>query len=227
MGANPKPISDIRLYRSIIENVDGKSHPSEFASKEMNITINRIVMKLRENNFTLGDFDHLYLNFTTCLESGAILPSKRSVDPYHKWYRYYDIGVSEEKYNLLNNENCLAFVVEQITKTLDTYFSSNNCSVENCIAEALNMGENMMMLYKMKKTQKMKASICLQLLNSGEYLPNLYVYDQNGTEILHEKLPRTLDLMSLGEIQLSNKKVVVKPRKNSLASRLEPLEFEL
>lgn len=141
-SAKPKPISDIRLYRSKIENVDGKSHPSEFASKELNIITNRIVMKLRENNFTLGDFNYLYLNFTTCLESGVILPSKRSIDPYHKWYRYYDIGVSEEKYQRFDNENCLDYIVDEIKKTLAAYFSSmNSCSVENCIMEALNKGE--------------------------------------------------------------------------------------
>lgn len=222
-----KPISDIRLYRSQIENIDGNSYPSEFAPKELNIIINRIVMKLRENNFTLGDFDHIYLNFTTCLENGVILPSKRSVDPYHKWYRYYDIGVSEEKYHLLDTADCMDFIVEQIKKTLDAYFSSSGCAVEDCISEALNKGENMMMLYKTKQTPKLKGSIYLQLLDSGEYLPNLFVYEQDGTEIMHEKLPRTLDLMSLGEIQLSSKKVVVKPRNNSLARGLEPIIFEL
>lgn len=226
-SAKLKPISDIRPYRSRIENIDGNSLPSEFAPKELNIIINRIVMKLRESNFTLGDFDHIYLNFTTCLESGVILPSKRSVDTYHKWYRYYDIGVSEEKYHLLDTADCMDFIVEQIKKTLDAYFSSSGCSVEDCISEALNKGENMMILYKTKQTSKLKASIYLQLLDSGEYLPNLFVYEQSGTDILHEKLPLTLDFMSLGEIQLSSKKVVVKPRNNSLARGLEPIIFEL
>ena len=63
-----KPISDIRLYRSNIPNIDGNSHPSEFAPKQLNIIVTRIVMKLRENGFSLGDFDHLYINFTNGVE---------------------------------------------------------------------------------------------------------------------------------------------------------------
>lgn len=223
-----KPISDIRLYRSNIPNIDGNSHPSEFAPKQLNIIVTRIVMKLRENGFSLGDFDHLYINFTTCLDNEAIEPAKRSIDAYHKWHRYYDVGVTDECYRNLESVNNVEFVIEQIKNVLNDYFCTEaNCSVEPCIEEALNKGEDMLMLYKSKQTFKRKADIYLQLLDNGMYCPNLFVYDEDGAELLHQKLPCTFDLMSLGEIQLSNKKVVVKPRKNSLASQLEPVEFEL
>lgn len=79
-----KVISDIRLFKSDIANIDGNSYPSAFTSKEQNIVIHRIVMKLREQGFLLGEFDHLYVNFTTCLEKDTISPAKRSIDPYHK-----------------------------------------------------------------------------------------------------------------------------------------------
>lgn len=223
-----KPISDIRLYRSNIPNIDGNSHPREFAPKQLNIIVTRIVMKLRENGFTLGEYDHLYINFTTCLPSGEMKPAKRSVDAYHKWYRYYDVGVTDECYRKLGRGNCIDFVVEQLRNVLNAYFrTETNCPVEPYIEEAITKGEDMLMLYKSKQTSKRKADIYLQLLDNGMYCPNLFVYDQDGAELLHQKLPCTFDLMSLGEIQLSNKKVVVKPRKNSLASQLEPLEFEL
>lgn len=221
-------ISDIRLYRSNIPNIDGNSHPSEFASKQLNVIVTRIVMKLRENGFSLGDYDHLYINFTTCLPSGDVEPAKRSVDTYHKWYRYYDVGVTNECYRNLESDSCAEFVIEQIKTVLVTCFSAEtNCAIVPCIEEALNKGENMLMLYKSKQTAKRKADIYLQKLDNGSYCPNLFVYDQEGTELLYSKLPCTLDLMSIGEIQLSNKKVVIKPRKNSLASQLEPITFDL
>ena len=154
--------------------------------------------------------------------------SKRSVDAYHKWHRYYDVGVTDECYRNLESVNNVEFMIEQIKNVLNDYFCTEaNCSVEPCIEEALNKGEDMLMLYKSKQTFKRKADIYLQLLDNGMYCPNLFVYDEDGAELLHKKLPCTFDLMSLGEIQLSNKKVVVKPRKNSLASQLEPVEFEL
>ena len=83
------------------------------------------------------------------------------------------------------------------------------------------------MLFKEKKTEKVKAIIYLRLLDSGKYLPLLCVVDSDNNEILSEDLPETIDLNSLGEIQLSGKKVTVKPRKNALASTLKPISFEL
>ena len=49
-----KPICDIRLYRSNVENIDGNSLPESFASPKLNIIITRLVMKLREKGFALG-----------------------------------------------------------------------------------------------------------------------------------------------------------------------------
>ena len=222
-----KPICDIRLYRSNIENIDGNSLPESFAFPKLNIMIARMVMKLREKGFSLGDFDHLYINFTTCLADGDMLPAKRSVDRYHPWYRYYEIGITQDRYFCLPQEDCFDFIIERITDLLDQYFCfEENCEVKPCIDEAIVKGEEMLMLYKTKQTATMKAEIHLQMLDKGKYCPNLFVYDQNGTEILHEKLPCTVDFMSLGEILLSKKRVVVKPRKNDLAKDLEPISFE-
>ena len=79
-----KTINDIRLFRSQIDNIDGSPHPSSFGSKQWCIIIHRIVMRLREHHFSLGEYDHLYINFTTCLAAGKISLADRSVDPYHK-----------------------------------------------------------------------------------------------------------------------------------------------
>lgn len=227
-NAKLKPICDIRLYRSCIENIDGNSHPELFASPKLNIVITRIVMKLRESGFSLGDFDHLYINFTTCQKDGVMLPAKRSIDRYHPWYRYYDIGVTEERYQQLPQENSFDFIIERITALLNRYFDfEGNCEVKPCVDEAITKGEDLLVLYKAKQTAAMKAEIYLQLLDSGKYCPNLFVCHQNGEKLLHRKLPCTVDFMSLGEIQLIKKRVTVKPRKNALAKDLEPISFEL
>ncbi len=77
-----KVIKDIRLYKSQESNIDGNSLPSVFTDQKLNIIVARIVMKLREAEFSLGEFDHLYLNFTTCSIDGGSSLSKRSVDTY-------------------------------------------------------------------------------------------------------------------------------------------------
>ena len=61
-----KTIGDIRLYKSESRNEYGVYNTEPFADKKLNAIVQRVVMKLRENEFSLGDFDHLYINFTTC-----------------------------------------------------------------------------------------------------------------------------------------------------------------
>ena len=61
-----KIISDIRLFKSESQNEYGGYITNSFADKKLNAIVKRVVMKLRENEFSLGEFDHLYINFTTC-----------------------------------------------------------------------------------------------------------------------------------------------------------------
>ena len=221
-------ISDIRLFRSMIGNIDGNPHPNTFANRGLNVVIHRIVMKLREQGFSLGDFDHLYVNFTTCLEKGEMLPTARSVDPYHKWYRYYDIGIDRDTYQMLNTDAAGHIILVLLLNLLIRYFSAENaCSISDCIAEAVNSAEHMLALYKTKQTGSMQAKIFLQYLNDGRYLPHLFVYNEAGTEILHRKLAGSTDLMSIGEIQMRKRKITIKPRKNSFTKKLTAVVFEL
>ena len=93
-----KIINDIRLYKS--SDID--NHMS-FANKSLNIAVSRVVMKLREQQFSLGEFDHLYVNFTTCIPEDKIeLVDK--IDSYHPWYRYCNIGVDKHDYEKLNTD---------------------------------------------------------------------------------------------------------------------------
>ncbi len=89
-----KVIKDIRLFKSTEENVDGYS-PQAFEEKSLLIVLHRVVMKLREQSFSLGDFDHLYINFTTCLAPEDIQPANRSIDRETRWFRYYAAGSGE------------------------------------------------------------------------------------------------------------------------------------
>lgn len=68
-----KVLRDIRLFTSQVPNKDGEPLPTAIGNKSLNVQVHRIVMKLRENGFSCGDFDHLYLNFTT-YPVGAELP---------------------------------------------------------------------------------------------------------------------------------------------------------
>lgn len=214
-------IKDIRVYRSKIEG----SYPSDLMNKKLCVIIHRIVMKLREHGFSLGEFDHLYLVLTTYLNEGTV--GVRPVDPYHKWYRYIDVGISEELYASLETDSCIGRVVEILQAVLLELYAAQNSVIGSSFAEALSQGENMRMLFKSKQSAKRKAEVYLRYGDDGYYVPLLCVFDEEGNEIMRKDLPRTIDLSIMGEIQLSSKKVTIKPRKDRSAQHLSPISFEL
>jgi len=85
----------------------------------------------------------------------------------------------------------------------------------------------MIVVYKEKKGSKNRAVIYLRYLDNGKTFPLLRVFDKSDNLIFEQDLPETDDLYSYGEIQLSSKKVTIKPRKNSYTENLEPMSFDL
>lgn len=214
-----KVISDIRLYKSA--EVDKYSG---FTNKSLNVKLHRVVMKLREQGFSLGEFDHLYLNFTTTIPDGKVELSDK-IDRYHPWFRYCNVGVNQNDYNKLENND---FVYERIKFTLLKLFDSQKDIeiIENSFSEA-QKGSEMLMLFKVKKSAKGIAKIYLRLLVNGNYFPLLSVIDINGKEIFKADLPETIDLNIIGELNLSSKNVTVKPRKNAFSKHLQPISFDI
>ena len=211
-----KIISDIRLYKS--SDVDKYVG---LTNKSLNIAVRRVVMKLREQKFSLGEFDHLYVNFTVCIPEDKIeLVDK--IDSYHPWYRYCNIGVTQSEYENLT----IQLVYEKISLVLVNLFNIAEDVIQDAITEA-QKGSEMQMFFKEKKSTKATATIFLRLLDSGKYYPLLRVTDLDGQDLLCKDLPETIDLNIIGEIQLSAKKVTIKPRRNAFTTDLEPISFEL
>lgn len=223
-------IKDIRVYRSRSENIAGNSMPQGFANRELHIILHRIAMKLRENEFSMGDFNHLYVNLTTCAVEDKLAASKRERDKYHSWYCYYDAEVTQDLFDMLETHQCIEKVVEIVDQLLQKFFSApqfDNEAIHACVSEAFTMGENMLMKFKEKRSAKNKAVVYLRYSDNGRYYPLLRVFDQEDAVILEKDLPETNDLDAYGEILLSGKKVAVKPRKNNLSQKTEPIVFML
>ena len=219
-----KIISDIRLFTSS----ETENHVG-FGSKSLNIAVRRAVMKLREHRFSLGEFDHLYLNFTVCRPAGTIKLIDQT-DRYHPWYRYCDIGLSQGEYDRLEMDDGADYVLRKIEDALLNLFCPEESAVKivkESISEA-KKGSEMLMRFKEKKFSKGIAAIYLRLLDNGNYFPLLCVYDLRGSEIFRADLPETMDLGIVGEIRASGKKVTINPRKNVITRllELEPISFE-
>lgn len=225
-----KLVSDIRVYRSEYESTM-KKNPSSFASKELNAILTRIVMKLRENNFSLADdYDHLYLNFTYSLKKNEIKFGRRLEIKEFSWFQYCDVGISMEEYEQLSDKKYIQMIIDLLKQTLIRFYSKDSESgrlIENCIEVALNEGEHMLMKFKEKKSSHKNAVIYLRCLDSGYFLPLLRVYNNNNELILEKDMPETIDANYIGQILLNDIRIEIRPKKNVFTRDLKPIIYQL
>lgn len=223
-----KVIKDIRLYKSEEKNEYGNPIATSFADKKLNAVIHRIVMKLRENRFSLGDFDHLYINFVTFDITEKIYLSEE-IDRYHPWYRNCFINIEKELYDSIGKLDTYDFIINAIVDVLTTYFVTEEFDskcIKYCISHAVEQGENMLMQFKEKKSTKRKAIVFLRYLDDCVYYPLLRVYDLDNNMLFEKDLPKTLTLDCFGEIQVSTKRIKIKPRKNAFSDFKKEMIFE-
>ena len=221
-------IADIRLFKSEGRTESGHFDMVSFGDKRLNAVVKRIVMKLRENGFSMGDFDHLYINFTLC-ELSAPMELSQEVERYHPWFRHCHVRVPREVYASLGTVDSHEYIISIIGDVLTAFFASDDFdadSIRDCIREAVTGGEEMLVPFKEKATAKRRAVIYLRFLDSCRYAPLLRVYDGEGSLLLERDLPKMVTLDALGELQVGLKKVTVKPRKNALTAGKKPLVFE-
>ena len=223
-----KVIKDIRLYKSEEKNEYGKPIATSFADKKLNAVTHRIVMKLHENGFSLGDFDHLYINFVTFDITEKIYLSEE-IDRYHPWYRNCFINIEKELYDSIGKLDTYDFIINAIVDVLTTYFVTEEFDskcIKYCISHAVEQGENMLMRFKEKKSTKRKAIVFLRYLDDCVYYPLLRVYDLDNNMLFEKDLPKTLTLDCFGEIQVSTKRIKIKSRKNAVSDFKKEMIFE-
>jgi len=223
-----KIISDIRLFKSESQNEFGGYITDSFGDKKLNAVIKRVVMKLRENEFYLGEFDHLCVNFTTCDVDGNMNLSDK-MDRYHPWYRYCDVHIDNDLFKKLGSPETWNDIIHWISTILVTYYISEDFDetrIFSCVQQAVEQGEDMLMKFKEKITTKRKAVIFLRFLDSCKFYPLLRVYDAEDNLLFEKDLPEAVMLDYLGDIQVSAKRVTIKPRKNAFTKQSNPLVFE-
>lgn len=226
--AKQKAISDIRLYKSDAQNEYGGYITNSFGDKNLNALIKRVVMKLRENEFSFGEFDHLYINFTAC-DMAEKMNLSDKVDRYHPWFRYCSVHIEKDLYSKLGTIETWDDIIQWIGTVLVTYFASeefDETRILSCIQQAVVQGENMLMKFKEKVSAKRKAVIFLRFLDTCRFYPLLRVYDTEDNLLLEKDLPEAVTLDYLGDIQVSAHRVTIKPRKNAFTTQNKPLFFE-
>lgn len=224
-----RKISDIRLFKSKSQNEYGGGYITErLGDKKLNAIVTRVVMKLRENEFSLGEFDHLYINFTTC-DMAEKMELSDKVDRYHPWFRYCNIHVEEDLYNNLGFPETWNEIILCVQNALTTFFTSEDFGethIISCVQQAVEQGEGMLMKFKEKTSSKRKVVVFLRCLDTCMFYPLLRVYDAEENLLLEKNLPEGVTLDYLGDIQVSAKRVTIKPRKNAYTTQNNPLFFE-
>ena len=198
--------------------------------KQMHLAAHRVAMKLREKGFSMGDYDHLYICFSVDEPAGFVALDEKA-DRYFPWFRKVCVGISTDELSAIEGSEDSTLLFKQIENVLLALFGNTPATatdIKDAIEEA-KKGPEMLMHFKEKKTAKGTAIIYLRLLDNAHYRPLLSVVNADGDEVFRTDLPETIDLITVGEIQLSSKKITVKPRKNSYtkAKSLVPVSFEI
>lgn len=223
-----KIIKDIRLYKSESQNEYGTYVTNSFADKKLIAITQRVVMKLRENEFSLGEFDHLYINFTT-YDMAEEMNLSNEVDRYHPWYRFCSVHIEKDVYDKLGTPETYDDIIHWISTIFVTYFTTEDFDeslILSCVQQAVEQGEKMLMKFKEKVNTKRKAVIFLRYLDTCSFYPLLRVYDTEDNLLLEKDLPKTLMLDYLGDIQISANRITIKPRKNAFTTQKNALIFE-
>lgn len=221
-------IKDVRLYKGDQHSDSGAYSLRSFADKKLTATTFRIAMKLREQGFSMGDYDHLYIVFIPC-DTIEDFTLSQEVDRYHPWYRKCFVRVKQDVYDHLDNANQHTYLLDTIGKVLVSCYANDRFGadrIQECIQQAVEHGDEMLMKFKEKRSTNRYAVIYLRYRDTCCYSPLLRVWDLNGALLLEANLSEAIMLDYLGEIQLSANRVKIKPRKNAFTADMKPLLFE-
>lgn len=235
---NLKLISDIRFFEGSCSKVNSRyiGEQYQITNEELFPIKERLLMKLREKNFYLVDFDHIYINFTTERSIDFIEISERPLDKCHTFFKYVDIGVSPERFNNLSKDNQCLELIENTVKVLQLFCrnDSDKMLVRACADEVVKNGIDTEIKYKCKNTPNNYVEIIVKILDLNHYIPFIRIYNSDNNlfkEISFEKRYNRMEFIYQfgGILSLSRKNLIIKPRKNSFYNlyELEILKYDL
>ena len=186
---------------------------------------NRFVLKLREVEFQLQDFDHIYINLSSVISDGVIQLSKRSIDKYHSFYRFIDIGLSPIKFNNYCDEKKHPLLINLASQSIQALFCENTTLkkiVQECEMDAIHLGEKGKIVYKRKSNDTLSVEILISILNTNKYVPYIKLTSDNGLNKI-VKYPSILTQDELafqfGSIIIKKSSAIIKPKANLLSNR--------
>ncbi|GIU51240.1 hypothetical protein TUM4438_40180 [Shewanella sairae] len=237
-----KKLRDIRYYASDEPNSSGKGFPSSCSRffdfpKNLHYWGGRISQIVGPEGLSFGDFDHLYINFTSGLPLEEIQFSERAPEG---WMRYIDFGVSFDTLKGLNEQELEQFLVNSTFKLLSYLCHGDKEKlkiVENVKSNVEEYGSEVELPVKLKETKSYSVSITYKLRpnNEGSYGIVKYTNLKSGESFRDRfiELKAPDDIFPLvGSIAIKDGKIVIKPRASFRAglytkSYSLPLEIDI
>lgn len=223
-----KTLRDIRFYTSEESNYSGKGIPSDCSGllhypTVLNCWGGRIAQRLESDSFSLGDFDHLYINFTCGIPDGEFRFADRATE---KWMRYVDVGVNFDSLREFDEDTLEKFLIERALNSL-LFLSKGDTNkariVENLREEITKHGTDIEIRVKEKLTRTYSVLVTYKLRPNGLESYGLVEYidvkSGNGFKTKFVDLLGSDDIFFLvGSITIKNGCISIKPRTSFRAS---------
>ena len=227
MNTKPKLIADIRYYensgRTEYGNVRhdslGTLYPIPFRS--FGAIGDRFACKLREREFSLPGFDHVYVILTPALPSGVVKSATLNLDAR---IRYVDVGLSPDQWNSLDDDSKHDHIVD-LTSAAICGFASDADTLTDVAAELKQYRSELEIIVKTKETSSYRVDVSFQIRPLQEQSIAFVSYidkraGQHGRATL-TKLLSADDVYPLcGSIAVRDNTIIIKPRSSSRAATL-------
>lgn len=217
-----KTIIDIRYCASEEPNEAGRSLPSDCSRffnfpEALHSWGDRIAHKLGAAGLSLGDFDHLYINYTNTIPEGTIKLSERIPE---KWLRFVDFGVSFDELKMLDDSEMENFVIDSTFKSLFLICEKNDdksALIKSVARDVEIYGTELEIPVKTKETKSYSISVTYKVRPGGSASYGLVKYVNHKTGISFTKklveLKDSSDIFPLvGSISVKDGKIIISPK---------------
>ncbi len=227
MNAKPKLIADIRYYENPGRTEHGSVRHDSLGTlysipfRSFGAIGDRFACKLREREFMLPGFDHLYVILTPALRAGVVEPSTLNLDAR---IRYVDVGLSPDEWNSLGDDPKHDQIVDLTSATIAA-FTGNADTLTGVAAELKRYRSELDIVVKRKETSSFRVDLSFQIRPLQEQSVAFLTYADKRTgkqgRTALTKLLSADDVYSLcGSIAVHNNTITIKPRSSSRAATL-------
>ena len=223
----PKLIADIRYYENPGRTEYGSVRHDSLGSlysipfRSFGAIGDRFACKLREREFTLPGFDHLYVILTPALPPGHVEPSTLNIDAR---IRYVDVGLLLDHWNTLDDDSKHDQIVD-LTSFAINAFGGNADTLATVAADLKRYRSKLEIIVKIKETSTYRVDVSFQIRPMQEQSVAFVSYTdkragQRGRATL-TKLLSANDVYPLcGSIAVCDNTITIKPRSSSRADKI-------